>query len=114
MKHYNLTRTIYNKGFWTYLLILCSYCALPLMAQAQLQVKVDNNNRPCLRGVPRGTGTIRLEIESGTAPYTVHFTQVPEGFAEPMTYTAKTEKITIWNLFSGDYELRSPMPLDLL
>ena len=76
------------------------------MAQAQLQVKVDNNNsRPCLPGVPRGTGTIRLEIESGTAPYTIHFTQVPDGFAEPMTYTATTEKITIWNLPSGDYEL---------
>ena len=104
MKHYNLTRTIYNKRFWTYLLILCSYCALPLIAQAQLQVKVGKN-RPCLPGVPRGTGTIQLEIESGTAPYSIHFTQVPEGFAEPKTYTAKTEKITIWNLPSGNYGL---------
>ncbi len=104
MKHYNLTRTTYNKRFWTYLLILCTYCALPLMAQAQLQVKVGKN-RPCLPGVTKGTGTILLEVESGTAPYTIHFTQVPEGFAEPMTYTATTEKITIWNLLSGNYEL---------
>lgn len=74
------------------------------MAQAQLQVKVGKN-RPCLPGVTKGTGTILLAVESGTAPYTIHFTQVPEGFAEPMTYTAKTEKITIWNLPSGNYEL---------